>query len=68
MMIAHAKEITPSEALKSFRRYHKLTQRQLAVMLHVPLTTLQGWEQGRKMAYPRMLDMALRFGDWLLEQ
>ena len=35
--------------LHNWRKYHGLSQAQAATLLHVPVKTLQGWEQGRPM-------------------
>lgn len=41
--------------LKEWRAHHRFSQAEAAINLGVPLRTLQGWEAGRPMAYPALL-------------
>ena len=50
---------TVSTLLTDWRAQARLSQSQAAETLGVPVKTLQGWEQGRPMPYPRLLEMAL---------
>ena len=56
-----------STLVKGWRDRVGLSQSQTARKLGVSLKTLQGWEQGRPMPYPRLLEMALLARDDLAE-
>ncbi len=45
--------------LKTWRDKALLPQTRAAIMLGVSLKTYQGWEQGRAMPYPRLLELAI---------
>jgi DNA-binding transcriptional regulator YiaG len=45
--------------LKDWRTRASLSQSVAAQMLGVNIRTLQGWERGRSMPYPRLLALAM---------
>src|SRR5271168_4030710 len=47
-----------AELLKEWRRQESLSQTEAAIRLGVPVRTLQGWELGRPMPYPVLLQRA----------
>ena len=47
-----------ARALKEWRAQKCLSQTEAAIRLGVPVRTLQGWELGRPMPYPRLLQRA----------
>lgn len=47
-----------ARALKEWRAHKCLSQTEAAIRLGVPVRTLQGWELGRPMPYPRFLQRA----------
>jgi DNA-binding transcriptional regulator YiaG len=49
-----------SKLLTDWRSQARLTQFQAADMLGISVRTLQGWEAGRSMPYPRLLRLAIR--------
>jgi transcriptional regulator with XRE-family HTH domain len=49
-----------SKLLTDWRAQARLTQFQAADMLGISVRTLQGWEAGRSMPYPRLLRLAIR--------
>jgi len=48
-----------SELLKHWRAHTRLSQSQAAELLDVNLRTFQGWEAGRDMPYPTILEFAV---------
>ena len=56
-----------STLLTDWRAQARLSQSQAARELGVSLKTLQGWEQGRGMPYPRLLELALLTWDDLAD-
>jgi transcriptional regulator with XRE-family HTH domain len=52
--------MTPSEHLAAWRSEHGLSQSQAAAALGVSVRTLQGWELGRRMPYPKLLELACK--------
>jgi DNA-binding transcriptional regulator YiaG len=48
-----------SAILTRWRRAMEINQEMAALLLGVPVKTLQGWEQGRPMPHPRLLTLAL---------
>jgi DNA-binding transcriptional regulator YiaG len=53
----HGAEV--AELLKAWREAANLPQSRAAQMLDVSVRTLQGWEAGRGMPYPKLLALAL---------
>jgi DNA-binding transcriptional regulator YiaG len=49
-----------SKLLTDWRAQARLSQSQAAALLDVSVRTLQGWEAGRSMPYPRLLGLAIR--------
>jgi DNA-binding transcriptional regulator YiaG len=49
-----------AKLLTDWRAQARLSQSQAADVLGVSVRTLQGWEAGRPMPYPRLLELAIR--------
>jgi DNA-binding transcriptional regulator YiaG len=49
-----------SKLLTDWRAQARLSQSQAAEVLGVSVRTLQGWEAGRSMPYPRLLGLAIK--------
>lgn len=49
-----------AKLLTDWRAQARLSQSQAADMLGINVRTLQGWEQGRPMPYPRLLELAIQ--------
>jgi DNA-binding transcriptional regulator YiaG len=49
-----------AKLLTEWRAQARLSQSQAADVLSVSVRTLQGWEAGRSMPYPRLLRLAIR--------
>ncbi|HTZ67303.1 MAG TPA: helix-turn-helix transcriptional regulator [Roseiarcus sp.] len=58
-LLAHAPSKDTAEALKEWRAQLAYSQAEAAIRLGVPLRTLQGWELGRPMPYPALLQRAV---------
>ena len=48
-MVAENKEVKFCENLKKLRTVNKLSQKQIAEKLGIPVSTYANWEQGRRM-------------------
>lgn len=48
-----------AKVIKAWRKRCGITQRGAAELLGVPLTTFQGWEQGRSMRHVDLLHVAM---------
>jgi DNA-binding transcriptional regulator YiaG len=59
MSTAPTTESDVSAILTRWRRAMEINQEMAALLLGVPVKTLQGWEQGRPMPHPRLLTLAL---------
>jgi len=49
-----------AELLKQWRDSNGFSQSQAAQFLQIPVRTLQNWEQGRAVPYPKILELALK--------
>jgi len=49
-----------AELLKQWRDANGFSQSQAAQFLQIPVRTLQNWEQGRAVPYPKILELALK--------
>jgi DNA-binding transcriptional regulator YiaG len=49
-----------SKLLTDWRAQARLSQSQAADVLGVSVRTLQGWEAGRSMPYPRLLEVTIK--------
>ena len=58
-LLTHAPSKDTAEALKQWRAQMAYSQPEAAIRLGVPLRTLQGWELGRPMPYPALLQRAV---------
>ena len=58
-LLARAPSKDTAEALKEWRAQMAYSQAEAAIRLGVPLRTLQGWESGRPMPYPALLQRAV---------
>jgi len=57
-LLASPPTIATANALKEWRTLNRYSQAEGAIRLGVPLRTLQGWELGRPMPYPDLLQRA----------
>ena len=60
-LLAHPPSIDTARALKEWRAQAGYSQTEAAIRLGVPVRTLQGWELGRTMPYPTLLQRAAGF-------
>jgi len=58
-LLTHPPSKDTAEALKEWRAQMAYSQAEAAIRLGVPLRTLQGWELGRPMPYPALLQRAV---------